>query len=79
MVIFHKKWQSFRILDKSSALEEECKKLVSKRIRCGWKKFKDITYTLKLRESMYKRSVFCHDAECWALKKEDERELVANY
>ena len=60
-------------------------KAVIARIRCGWKKFKDtasvlckIVVSLKLRGSMYKgciRSVLCYGAECWALRKEDERKL----
>ena len=55
------------------------------RLRCGWQKFKDIAsslskrlVSLKLRGSMYKscaRSVVCYGAQCWALKKKDQRKL----
>ena len=48
-------------------------------------KFKDITsvlcktfVSLKLQGSLYKscvRNALCYFAECWALKKEDERKL----
>ena len=58
-------------------------KTVTARIRCGWKKFKDIAsvlskrvVSLKLRGSMYNgcvKSALWYGAECWGLK-EKQRE-----
>ena len=56
---------------------------VTARIRCGWKKFIASVLgkkaeSLKMRGGMNKSCVrrpLCYDAECWALRKENERKL----
>ena len=64
----------------------EAPEAVTSRIRSAWKKFKEVSNVIygkkilswKVRGTLYKshvRSALTYDAECWALKVEDERKL----
>ena len=63
--------------------EGGAKEAARSRIRSGWMKFKEVSsvlgnkyMSLKIRGALYK-SALTYRGKCWALRKEDERRLIA--
>ena len=75
----------FSYLGDVISTERGAQEAVTSRIRSAWKKFKEVSnaicgrsISLKVRGTLYKsyvRNALTYDAECWALKMEEERRL----